>query len=247
MVTKIKLLKVFLGIAAFIFLVSFSAKRHACKAVSELKIQINHNSTNRFVNNELVEKIMNGKEINIKSTPLGNIDVYKIEAELNENPFIEKSEVYSDIDGSVLVSIVQREAIARINTGKQEYYLSANLTKIPLSELYSPVVLMVGGPIDENDYEGLKHLTDVISADKLLKKHIIAAKKLGPNSFNLLVNKGGYVIEFGELEDIEKKFEKLKLFYDQYLGKVGMNYYSKINLKFNNQIVATKNKNDEKQ
>ena len=79
-----------------------------------------------------------------------------------------------------------------------------------------------------------------------MKKHIIAVKKEEPNSFILLVNKGDYVIEFGELKNIESKFEKLKLFYDEYLGKVGLNYYERINLRFNNQIVATKRINDEK-
>src|SRR5690606_571913 len=116
---------------------------------------------------------------------------------------------------------------------------------IPLSSLYSAEVMLVGGNIEESDFEGLKELIKFISADKLLKKHIIAVKKQQPNSFILLVNKGDYVIEFGELKDFDKKFEKLKLFYKQYLGKVGMNYYKTINLKFNNQIVATKRNSDE--
>src|SRR5690625_5807572 len=89
-------------------------------------------------------------------------------------------------------------------------------------------------------------MIEIIKADKLLKNHVIAMRKEAPNSFNLLINKGDYIIEFGELERIEEKFENLKLFYEQYLGKVGLDYYEKINLKFNNQIVATKRERDRK-
>jgi cell division protein FtsQ len=133
----------------------------------------------------------------------------------------------------------------RVNTGVEEYYISDELTKIPLSNLYSAKVLLAGGPIDEDDFYGLKELSEAVSADKLLKKHIIAVKKMEPNSFILFVNKGDYIIEFGELNDFNEKFDKLKLFYEQYLGKVGWDYYSKLNLKFSNQIVATKRNNDE--
>lgn len=242
---KIKLVKLLFGVLLFIFLVSFSAKRHACKPVSDIQITIDHSSKNRFVNDELIRKILDGKALKVSSMPLGNLDIFKIEKTLNQNPFIKEAQVYKDVDGKLQVKIKQKMPIMRVNTGNEEYYLSDELTKIPLSNLYSAEVILAGGAIEKSDFEGLKMLLDFVSADKLLKKHIIAVKKEGPNSFILLVNKGDYIIEFGELNNFDEKFEKLKLFYDQYLSKVGMDYYSKINLKFNNQIVATKRKNDE--
>lgn len=245
MKTKLKILKLFLGIAVFIFLVSFSAKRHACKPVADVLIMVDHSSENRFVNDELIRNLLDGKELRVSSTPLGNLNIRKIENTLNGSPFVKKSQVFKDVDGNLSVKINQKTPIMRVNTGVEEYYLSDQLTKIPLSNLYSAQVLLAGGPIEKSDFSGLKGLSEAISADKLLKKHIIAVKKVEPNSFNLFVNKGNYIIEFGELRDFDEKFEKLKLFYDQYLDKVGLDYYSKINLKYENQIVATKRKNDE--
>ena len=246
MKAKWMLLKAFLGCLLFSFLVSFSAIRHACKPLTDIKITVDHESGKYFVNDSLVRKIVDGKQLRVSQVPLGNMDVAEVERILNRNSFIEKSEVFQDIDGTMRIQINQETPIARINTGDDEFYLSENLAKVPLSHLYSAEVLLVGGQIDEEDFEGLKNLSQFITADKLLKKHIIGVKKERPNSFILLVNKGDYVIEFGELKNFEEKFEKLKLFYDQYLGKVGMNYYEKINLRFKNQIVATKRINDEK-
>lgn len=246
MKAKWRLLKIILGMALLAFLVSFSAKRHACKPLTELKIKVDHESGKYFVNDSLVRKVVDGKQLRVSSVPLGNMEVDKIEQLLDRNSFVRKSEVFQDIDGSMRINIHQETPLARINTGNDEFYLSEQLTKIPLSPLYSAEVLLVGGNITEEDFEGLKELSRFISADKLLKKHIIAVKKEEPNSFILLVNKGDYVIEFGKLEKFGSKFEKLKLFYDQFLGKVGLNYYERINLRFNNQIVATKRISDEK-
>ena len=246
MKVKWKLLKTFLGMLVLAFLVSFSAKRHACKPLSDIKIKVDHESGKYFVNDSLVRRVVEGKQLRVSSLPLGNIDVAKVESVLDRNSFVSKSQVFRDIDGVMRIQINQETPVARVNTGFDEYYLSEQLTRIPLSNLYSAKVLMVGGNIEEQDFAGIKELAEVVGADKLLKKHIIAVKKEKPNSFILLVNKGDYVIEFGELKNIESKFEKLKLFYDEYLGKVGLNYYERINLRFNNQIVATKRTNDEK-
>ncbi len=244
--TKWTLLKTVFGVVILIFLVSFSAKRHGCKPVTDVKIKVDHESGKFFVNDSLVRKVLDGKQIRVREVALGNMEVDQVENILDRNSFVKKSQVFKDINGELKVKILQETPVARINTGVDEYYLSEDLTKMPLSTLYSAEVLLIGGEIDEKDYEGIRSLTKFISADKLLKKHIIAVKKEEPNSFILLVNKGDYVIEFGELKNFETKFEKLKLFYDQFLGKVGLNYYERINLKFNNQIVATKRINDEK-
>lgn len=246
MTNKWTLAKTLLGVALLSFLVSFSAKRHACKSLTGIKIKVDHESGRYFVNDSLVKKIVEGKQLQIQRIPLGNMDIGQVEHILNRNSFIRKSQVFQDIDGIMRIQIDQETPIARINTGADEFYLSEQLTKIPLSHLYSAEVLMVGGAIDEKDFKGLKDLIDYITADKLLKKHIIAVKKEKPNSFILLVNKGEYIIEFGELNNFQEKFDKLKLFYEQYLGKVGLNFYERINLRFKNQIVATKRTNDEK-
>lgn len=245
MKAKLTLLKTILGLLLLAFLVSFSAHRHSSKEVQNVHIKIDHESGIYFVNDSLVRKILDNKELKVDQTPIGNLNIAKIENTLDNSSFIKKSEVFQDINGEMQLNIIQEKPVARINTGANEFYLTADLMEIPLSNLYAAEVMLVGGQITPEDYEGLNALISYIAADKLLKKHIIAIKKQKPNSFILLINKGDYVIEFGELEDFENKFEKLKLFYNQHLGKVGMQYYKTINLKFNNQIVATKRNSDE--
>ena len=52
---------------------------------------------------------------------------------------------------------------------------------------------------------------------------------------------GDHKIIFGEGNDFEEKFNKLKLFYTEGLNKTdGWNKYSVINIKYKNQVVCTK-------
>lgn len=242
-----KFVKFVLGMSVLIFLLSFSVHRYSSKPLEDIIIHIDYGEGKYFLNDSLVKRIIDNREMKLSQFTMGQIRVDQIENLLNDNPFVAHTEVYKDINGKLKIDLKQKTPIARINDGlNNEYYLAEDLSTIPLSSVYSAQVLLVGGNVDENDYEGIKNMIEIIKADKLLKNHVIAMRKEAPNSFNLLINKGDYIIEFGELERIEEKFENLKLFYEQYLGKVGLDYYEKINLKFNNQIVATKRESDEK-
>ena len=46
------------------------------------------------------------------------------------------------------------------------------------------------------------------------------------------------VVEFGLPEEIDQKFKKLKIFYKEVLPREGWNKYSRVNLKYNQQIIA---------
>ena len=52
---------------------------------------------------------------------------------------------------------------------------------------------------------------------------------------------GGHKIIFGTTEDMEEKFEKLKVFYKEGLSSIdSWTNYSVINLKYKNQVVCIK-------
>ena len=46
------------------------------------------------------------------------------------------------------------------------------------------------------------------------------------------------VVEFGRAENIEDKFRRLKVFYKQILPRRGWNVYSRVNLKYKDQVIA---------
>ena len=51
---------------------------------------------------------------------------------------------------------------------------------------------------------------------------------------------GKQIIRMGRIEDIETKFENLKLFYDKVMPVVGWNKYYELNIAFTNQVIGKK-------
>ena len=51
---------------------------------------------------------------------------------------------------------------------------------------------------------------------------------------------GNHLIYLGKLNHFESKLERVKVFYEKALNRVGWNKYSRINVEFDNQIICTK-------
>lgn len=51
---------------------------------------------------------------------------------------------------------------------------------------------------------------------------------------------GDHIVYLGKPELLEEKLERLRIFYEKGLNKIGWNKYTRINLEFSNQIICTK-------
>lgn len=247
MKTKLKVFKVFLGLVLLGVLVGFSVQRNACRKVKAFNINIEHQNNNYFLNDSVVKDILDDPKQPILKTPIGNLDLFELERKINESPYIETAELSKDLYGNLNLAIKQKEPVARVNTERDEFYITKDGKRMPLSNVYSAPVLMVAGNVKENEYQGLSEMVQFINEDNLLKNHIIGIQKVGQRSFNLIANKGNYIIELGTLNNFERKLNNLKLFYNQFLDIEELNIYKEISIKFVNQVVATKINENEQQ
>ncbi|MDR3272760.1 MAG: cell division protein FtsQ [Flavobacteriaceae bacterium] len=223
------------------FLMNFAIRRHNDKKVDKINVTIGNSDKVYFVTEKIIRKTIDGSSKNgKKAEEIKDLDIIKTEENLDKNPFITWSNVYVDLDGNVNVDVVQKVPVVRVKTAKEEFYLDENGGKFPLSSEYSYPCLLAGGNVKPDEYRKLAYLAHNISVDNLLKNHIIAIEKEKKNSYNLFLNLEGVYIEFGDLKNCRQKLTNLKEFYKQYLDKVGFEPYSKISVKYNNQIVATK-------
>src|SRR5258705_10633548 len=52
---------------------------------------------------------------------------------------------------------------------------------------------------------------------------------------------GNHVVKLGNVDDMEKKFHRLLVFYRQAMNKTGFNKYDIVDVQFEGQVVASKN------
>ena len=229
-------------IVTVLFYISWSSLFHLdLQKCSKVQIQVDTEGDLFFINTEMVEEMIFSKEDSLIGKSYKDINIYLLEEFVNEHPNIKKAELYLTLDGTLSIDVKQREPLVRVFEGNESYYLDEEMNHFALSDQYSARVLQVyWDEITESRIAILYPLIDLIDSDKFLKAQITAIAFDENNEIVLYPRVGGHKIILGEAEDFRNKFEKLKVFYRQGLGKVGWDRYSMINLKYHNQVVCTK-------
>jgi len=221
-----------------VFLYAFSGKRNDGRNMTEASIEFAGNEnfiTKDKVNNLLIQSY--GAVTGIRKV---NLDLSSLEKTLNENPMVEKAEVYATVDGKLKAIITQRKPVARIFEGSQSYYLDYRGEKMPLSDNETARVLLVTGEVAKADAKKMHQLLDYIYNDDFLNKNIIGLT-VTPVGNMILRSRGyDYDIVFGRPINIEQKFKNYKAFLQDAVKDTLITNYKTINLKFTQQVVCTK-------
>ena len=176
-----------------------------------------------------------------------------VENKLEAYPFIDKADVEIDFSGKLLIKIIQREPILRIiNAQGLSYYVAKNGYKMPLNLDFTPRVMVATGNIPESLVDSafvkspmLKDLlliANYCSANEFWRAQIEQLFVDNYNDILLIPKVGNHSIVFGSAEHLDSKFARLLTFYKKGLNAVGWQKYQQINLKFEGQIVAEKQK-----
>jgi cell division protein FtsQ len=230
----------FVGLIGFLgFLNRFTSIRNNEKKVTNIEVKFEQGSNN-FLTHAMVDKLLIQNNKTVVNQAKSTIDLYNLERNVSENPYIEKVAVFLTIGGLLKASIKQRTPIARIFSSKDSYYVDKQGIKIPLSANYSARVLLVSGMKSEADIQDILPLMGTILEDDFLKKEIVGIVKSADGTYTFSVRSGNYKIDFGKLTDIKLKFRKLKAFYNTTFDNKTIQEYKTIALKYHNQVVCTK-------
>jgi cell division protein FtsQ len=223
------------------------------------QINIDYETENRFISEgDVLAQIISPADTGVLL--LSSFKVNEIEEKLKNNHSIKDAEVHKTVNGQLIVNVKQRRPIVRIFSKGGSYYIDEKGRLMPLSQKYAARLLVVSGSLNEPfakrykfNYSNLSDsLRDKTMLDDIYKlaRYIdksefwkaqieqVAVNKM--SEFELIPKVGNHKIVFGEITNLEGKFEKLMVFYKKGLTKTGWNEYSEINLKYKNQVVCKK-------
>ncbi len=226
-------------IVSLSFLYSFSSKRNSNKKVKEIIVEF-EKGDNSFLTHSMVDKLLIQNNETVKNQAKSVLDLYGLENKVLRNPYVESVSVFLTIEGMLQSTVKQRTPVARIITKDDSYYVDKQGIKIPLSDNYSARVLLVSGVRNDKNIKEILPLIDVILNDDFLQKEVVGVQKYDNNEFEFSVRSGNYKIDFGELDNIDVKFKKLKAFYNKTFEDKTIQNYKTITVKYHNQVVCTK-------
>ncbi len=198
------------------------------------------NGANLFLTHEIVNKMLIQKIGEVENQAKSLINLHGLEQSVLENPLVEDVKVYVTLKGMLKTIVTQRTPVARVNTGKEVYYIDKQGGRMPLSANYSARVLLVSGNVNEGDLQDVFGLINTIQADEFLNKMIVGVQKNAVNEYVLRTRLYDQQILIGEIEELNRKVKKLKVFYKKAIQDKEIEKYKTINLKYANQVVCTK-------
>ena len=237
MKNKWRILKILVTVAVFGFLLSFSLKRFNEKPLDNISVKMSDKSPVYFVDEKDIKTIVERYNTTKK---VGDIDIPSLEKNLNELPAVDSANVYLSLDGKLHLDILQRVPVFRLNNGGKGFYVDKDGTEFPISKNYSHPCMLVSGDVKKKEYLKLVELIDKIDKDSFCKNYFAGITKENGN-FNLITNEGLYKVELGDLDHIEFKIKGFKTFVEKFLVNQNPEKYSKISVKYDNQIVTTLN------
>lgn len=224
--------------------------------VSTTQVKIYRDTDNGFLNRDSILAKMNSVQ-ETDSVEVKTIKTRLIEREFLKNPYVKNADVFTGINGELIVNINEKKPLLRIfNKDSKGYYITKEGDILPLSNEYAARVFVVNGYLNipvvkgfnniydttyaDTQLEGILKLATIISKNEFLNAQINQIYLNSKKEFELIPEVGKCTVILGSLNNIDIKLRNLQAFYKQALLVEGIDKYRSINLKFDGQIVCAK-------
>ena len=169
------------------------------------------------------------------------IDLNLIENIVDNNSYVDKSEVSLSFSGMLVIKIKQKTPMGRVISENEMFYVDKDLRKMDLSKYQSARVPIITGFENEINRSYLKRIFEIINDDIFLKQNISKIIINSPTSISLKLRAYDITVKIGDQRNLKNKFLKLRAFYTMANAKKNLIEFKQINLQFDNQVVAVKN------
>jgi len=176
---------------------------------NRIEVVLSDTVHNRFVTRTDIRTMLEGSEMQLQGYPLAEINTRKLERILEQNPYIRNAEVNKDISGKLEVWVEQRVPLVRIMPdGKQGFYLDREGVMLPLSEQFTPLILLASGNIafPENSEKLDKRLLEIhqfgihLSDHPFWNEQIVQVYVNRKGEFELIPRVGAHHILIGSMD-----------------------------------------------
>lgn len=165
-------------------------------------------------------------------------------------PYLKDVTASLSVSGKVVVRATQRRPIARLFYGNKELYFDSDGSIMPVGTIGDCDVLVASGDFVEplradslnSQMQSLLVLARFLDGERKYRSLIDQIYIQRDGDVMMVPKLGDHVIELGVVEGLDSKFSNLVTFYEKGMPRAGWNTYTKISLKFKDQVVCTKEK-----
>jgi cell division protein FtsQ len=237
-----------LGVTLLVLLAAAMQGRNA-KPCTGVQVNFSPAEGDRYTGKAEVLKLMDPQGLDgLRGRPVKDIDLHALEEKLERHPWVRNAELYFDNNRVLRVQVEEYQPIARLFTASgASFYIDSSLQRLPLNERITPrLPVFTGFPSDRDRWigkdsvlmVGVKEIAAYLHRDSFWMAMVDQVDITADRAFELFPKIGEHQVMFGDGQDVDDKFHRLTLFYQQVLARTGMNAYKTIDVRFDGQIVA---------
>lgn len=209
-----------------------------CKGI---QLEIRDSLETGYMSTGDIVALLKSKGLDPTGQPMEMVSLHTMEKALGASPLIASSECYKTMDGHVVVTVKCRKPILRIITdGNDSYYLDEEGEVIDHIAKAVYVPLATGNITQEFARKELLALAQYLQDEELWRAQIEQIYVTAGGEIELIPRVGNHTIILGRPEGYAEKFDNLLAFYKKALSEVGWERYSRIDLNYAGQVIATK-------
>ena len=235
---------------ALLVLFVFAWQAKSVKKCTGIQIELTGNTPGFLFMDEIeILRLINEQGVSI-GTPVGSINLNKIEKSLASTKWVEHTDTYLDNQQQLQVKIEQRVPIARIFTASgNSFYIDKIAQKLPLRQLsVMRLPVFTGFPSDQEKLanpdslllKDILHFALLIQQDSFFNAQIAQVNIAANGDFEMIPTLGDHMVLIGSAENLEDKLNRLYTFYKKVWIPSGINAFQVLDLRFDHQIVALK-------
>ncbi len=224
--------------------------------INNIEVNIFRSNEKGFVSEEMVLKTIENIDT-IKLLKSSELNTSEIESKILLNPYIEEVDCYITLTGDLKINLLEKTPVLRLyNREGKSIYVQENGNFIPLSNHFTPLVMVASGYIDSDiedinsnifdtlyngsPFRNVFELYKQISKSSFLKSQISQIYVNSKGEYDLVPVIGEHIIKLGDITNADEKLQNLEAYYKKNLTIPEWDNYSIINLAYKDQIVCTK-------
>jgi len=182
---------------------------------------------------------------------LDRFPLQRIEDSIRTFIGVSEAQLYFDNQSMLHVRLQERVPIARVFARNgQSFYLDSNAQTLPLSDqvviecpVFNGLHVSAKGKPDSLQAKRIVGLAKYIQLDSFWSAQVGQFDIDEKGMFELVPVAGNHRVQFGAAEEPAAQFHRLWVFYQQVLRTQGLDRYARIDVRYQGQVVASRNRN----
>ncbi len=210
------------------------------KICTHIDIAIKAEEMKELINDKIIqERIIDWFPQGLVGLPKNKIDLDDLERKIESLKTVKNAEVSLGIEGVLSIKIIQNIPILLMqnNSGERHYLLEDSSIVSATHTLNASVPTYIGGAnqaMIKKLYTFAKYVNENPFANSFTQQIFVTSQK----EIAIIPNVGEFKVIFGDINNLEKKFENIKNFIKHGLPHIGWQRYKIIDVQYSNQVIC---------